>query len=170
MEMMNELLEKYFRGETSLTEEKELKKYFASQEVKKEHEIYRALFVVFDQEKHETAKVPLKKVLAKQNRVKQLWIRTFSYSGIAAALVLALWIQRPQQNGDYAVIHGRRIDSPEYAQEYAKKRMNKVSQMLARSMKPMQSLEKVRENMQPLQNVSDIKEKMVEIQNKLQFK
>jgi len=164
MEMMNELLEKYFRGETSLVEEVELKQYLASPEVNKEHEIYRALFEVYDQEKHETAKVPLKKVLAKQNRVKQLWIRTFSYSGIAAALVLALWIQRPQQNEDYAVIHGRRIESPEYAQQYAEKKLNDVNEILKDGLKPMHRMEVVKQNLQLLNKISETQDRINEIE------
>ena len=164
MEMMNKLLEKYFRGETSLAEEAELKRYFASQEVKKEHEIYRALFVVFDHEKRETAKVPLKKVLAKQNKMKQLWIRTFSYSGIAAALILALWIQRPQQNEDYAVIHGRRIESPEYAQQYAEKKLNDVNEILKDGLKPMHRMEVVKQNLQLLNKISETQDRINEIE------
>jgi hypothetical protein len=164
MEMMNELLEKYFRGETTLVEEAELKKYFASQDVNIEHEIYRALFVVFDQEKNETAKAPLKKVMVSQNRVKQLWIRTFSYSGIAAALILALWIQRPKQNDDYAVIHGRRIDSPEYAQQYAEKKLNSVNEILKDGLKPMKRMEIVKKNLQLLNKISETQDKMNELE------
>ena len=164
MEMMNELLEKYFRGETTLVEEAELKKYFASQDVNIEHEIYRALFVVFDQEKNETAKAPLKKVMVNQNKVKQLWIRTFSYSGIAAALILALWIQRPKQNEDYAVIHGRRIDSPEYAQQYAEKKMNDINMILKDGLKPMHRMEVVKQNLQLLNKISETQDKILEIE------
>jgi len=164
MEMMNELLEKYFRGETTLVEEAELKKYFASQDVNIEHEIYRALFVVFDQEKNETAKAPLKKVMVSQNRVKQLWIRTFSYSGIAAALILALWIQRPKQNDDYAVIHGRRIDSPEYAQQYAEKKMNSVNEILKDGLKPMKRMEMVKKNLQLLNKISETQDRINELE------
>jgi len=164
MEMMNELLDKYFRGETSLHEEAELKKYFALGNVEKEHEPYRALFGVFAEEKQETVKAPLKKVITKQKQVKTLWIKTFSYSGIAAALVLALWIQRPQQNGDYAVIHGRRIESPEYAQQYAEKKLNSVNEILKDGLKPMKRMEIVKKNLQLLNKISETQDKMNELE------
>ena len=164
MEMMNELLEKYFRGETSLHEEAELKQYFALGNIKKEHEPYRALFGVFETEKHDTAKAPLKKVAIKQNQVKTLWIKTFAYSGIAAALILALWIQRPQQNGDYAVIHGRRIESPEYAQQYAEKKMNSVNEILKDGLKPMKRMEMVKKNLQLLNKISETQDRINELE------
>jgi len=88
MEMMNELLEKYFRGETSLAEEKELKKYFSEGNVAAVHEIYRALFEEFRQELNETAKTPLKKVIPVQRKIKRIWIQTFAYTSIAATILL----------------------------------------------------------------------------------
>lgn len=168
--MMNGLLEKYFRGETSLAEEKELKQYFSTGEVTAEHEIYRDLFQEFELEKNETAIAPLKTVIPKQKKIKHVWIRTFALTGIAATLLLLLWVRMPESTDNFAVIGGNRIDNSEFAERYAAKKLTKVNRMLARSMKPMQSLEKVRKNMQPLQSMSDIKDKMDDIKTKLQFK
>lgn len=55
------LLEKYFQGETSIVEEKELKKYFSSPDVAQHLEQYQPLFGYFSQAKQEqfTAKVTL---------------------------------------------------------------------------------------------------------------
>ncbi len=169
MEKMNELLEKYFRGETSLDEEKELKKYFLFGNVKSEHEPYRALFEVFDMEVHEKAETPLKKVTFIQHREKHTWIKTFSYSGIAAAIILALWIQRPKQSDDFAIISGRRIDNSEYAQKYAAEKLNKATFILRSSMKPLKSFATVRKSMEPMKKISDTREKLHEIKNKIQF-
>jgi len=144
---MNELLEKYFRGETSLAEEKELKNYFLSGNVKSEYAPYRALFEAFDQEKQETAIIPQLKILPRQREVKHFWIKTFSYSGIAAALVLALWTQYPRSERDYAIIHGRRINDPEYAQKYAEKKMSDVNEMLQNGLKPLRDMEALKENL-----------------------
>jgi len=164
MEKINEILDKYFRAETTLAEERELKQYFASQNVKAGHESYRNLFVAFDQEKYETAIAPLKKVIINQHRVKQLWIKTFSYSGIAAALVLALWVQRPQQDENYAIIHGRRIEDPEYVQKYAEKKLNYVNEILKDGLSPMRSMEMVKQNLQPLKKIRETHDKMIEIE------
>jgi hypothetical protein len=147
MEKMNELLDKYFRGETSLAEEEILKSYFLSEAVKSEHESYRVLFEVFDQEKKETANAPLLKVLPRQREIKHFWIKTFSYSGIAAALVLALWVQYPRSEKDYAIIHGHRINDPEYAQKYAEKKLNDVNEMLQNGLRPLRNMEALKENL-----------------------
>ena len=170
MEMMNELLEKYFRGETTLTEERELKRNFITGNVAPEHEIYRALFEEFKQEKTETANAPLKKVIPEQRKIKRIWFQTFAYTAVAASLFLLVWIQFPQATEDFAVIDGKRIENQEYVQRYTEKKLNKVSNILARSMEPMRSFKKVRQDMEPLQNVRDIKAQMNAIQSKLNNK
>jgi predicted HTH domain antitoxin len=79
-------------------------------------------------------------------------VRALFYSGIAASLVLAVWIQRPRQEEDYAIIRGRRIDNPEYAQRYAEKKLNDVNEMLQHRLKPLRDAETLKEN---LRNVSE---------------
>jgi hypothetical protein len=162
MEMMNELLEKYFRAETSLAEEQELKHYFSTGNVSPTHEIYRALFEAFEQERQDIAIEPLKKVTSNKRKVEIGWIKMVSYSGIAAAIVLAFWIQRPQQPENYAVIHGIRIDNPEYAQRYAEKKMNSVNEMLKEGLKPMQTMEAVKQGLQPLKKIKETHDNIIE--------
>jgi hypothetical protein len=165
---MNGLLQKYFRGETTLNEEKELKKYFRTGKVRPEHESYRVLFEAFDEELNETASSPLKKVLPLQRDKKHYFIRVISYSGIAAALALTLWVIRPGTNDDYAIIRGKRIDNPEFAQQYAQNKLDIVNDKLMKSMKPFQSLEKVRNSLKPIQKLAETKERIREINEKLQ--
>jgi len=170
MEMMNELLEKYFRGETTLQEEKELRQYFSTGNVSPEHQIYSALFENFEQEMKETAPRPVHRFLPEVKIRKRIWIQSFAITGIAASFILLFWIRLPQSSEDFAVINGKRIDNTEYIQRYTEKKLIKVNTMLARSMKPLQSIKSVRQNMQPLENLSDVRSKMEDIQNKLQFK
>lgn len=170
MENVTELVEKYFRGETSLAEEAELKRYFRTDNVLPEHEMYRSLFEVFDQKLLEKANFPSKKVLPQQRKMKRTWIQTFAYSGIAATLLLALWIQRPKQTDNYAIIGGHRIENSEYVQQYTVKKLNKVNHILAKSMEPMQTIETVRRNLKPINKVAETRKIMIDIQNKLQFK
>ena len=169
MEKMNELLKKYFNGETTLTEELELKSYFLSGDINAEHELYRPLFETFEEEKCETAFEPLKKVATKQTKIKHIWIKTVSYSGMAAAIVLALWIQRPQQSENYAIIHGQRIDDPEYVQRHAEAKLSKVNVLLKKSMSPMKSFSTVRRSLEPMRKIAETREKLQEIKNKIQF-
>lgn len=51
---IEELLEKYFEGETSIIEEKELKNYFSSPNVAKHLEQYKPLFGYFEMAKEQT--------------------------------------------------------------------------------------------------------------------
>ncbi|WP_194852397.1 hypothetical protein [Nonlabens antarcticus] len=45
---MNKLLEKYWKGDTSLQEEQQLQSYFKGDKVSAEHEVYRKLFHGFE--------------------------------------------------------------------------------------------------------------------------
>jgi hypothetical protein len=170
MEKINDLLEKYFAGVTSLQEEQELKKYFAKGNVATEHELYRSLFEVFEKELKETAILPFEKVIHKQSKTKNLRMQSFIYYGIAASLLFVLWIQIPKSSDNYVVINGNKIDNSEYAQRYAMRKLNKVSLILAKSMEPMQNIDLVRKSLKPMHDISLIKEKMDETQYKLQIK
>ena len=170
METMSDLLEKYFKGETSLAEEQELKNYFLSGQISAEHELYKALFDTFEEEKQYKLTVPVKLLADKQSSSKHIWIKRLSYSGIAAALIFALWVVKPAKQSDtFAIISGKKIESPEYAQKYAEAKIIKVNNMLRSSMKPMRSLSTVRKGLEPLRKISETKEKIEEIKNKVQF-
>jgi len=171
MDKMNELIDKYFSGETTLTEEKELKRYFLSGKLNPEHVPYRPLFEAYDDELHETATFPLKKVIPLQRNVKRFWIQSISLTGIAAALLLTLWVYQPQEKEEnYAVISGTRIDDTEFVEKYATEKMNKVNDILTNSMKPMQSIDKVRNSLRPINKIGETKDWMEKIENKLQYK
>ena len=79
------LIEKYFEGETSIAEEKELKAYFSSSDVAQHLEQYKPVFGYFSQAKQEqfTATIPLKSG-RKQNRLA--WL------SVAASVVVMLGI------------------------------------------------------------------------------
>jgi len=152
MERINKLLDNYFKGESTLAEEVELKQYFTTGTIAPEHKAYSALFQAFGQELQQKYTAPITTVLPKQPSGKRMWVRAFVYSGIAASLVLAVWIQRPRQEADYAIIRGRRIDNPEYAQRYAEKKLNDVNEMLQHRLKPLRDAETLKEN---LRNVGE---------------
>ena len=79
------LIEKYFEGETSIAEEKELKAYFSSSDVAQHLEQYKPVFGYFSQAQHEqfTASIPLKSG-KKQKRLA--WL------SVAASVVVMLGI------------------------------------------------------------------------------
>jgi len=171
MEKIDDLLEKYFRGETTLAEEQVLKQYFKTGQIQPAHEMYRPLFEAFEQELSVKASSPVHNNVSKKRNIKLLWIQTISFTGIAAALLLALWIIRPQETNDnYAVISGDRIEDTDFAQKYAEKKLNKVNDILINSMKPMQNIDKARQSLKQINKISETRDKIQEIQNKIQIK
>jgi hypothetical protein len=162
MERLNKLLDNYFKGESTLAEEAELKQYFATGTIAPEHKPYSALFQAFGQELQQQYPSPMTIVLPKQSSAKRMWVRAVVYSGIAASLVLAVWIQRPRQEEDYAIIRGRRIDNPEYAQRYAEKKLNAVNEMLRYKLKPLRDAQALKDNLRNVDEVGNEKNERIE--------
>ncbi len=75
------LLEKYEEGETSLTEEKQLKEYFTSEEVPQELEIYKNTFQFAKNSKN----IQLERPVTVNRNFSKYW-----YAGIAASIILLL--------------------------------------------------------------------------------
>jgi uncharacterized protein HemX len=80
---MEALLEKYFEGETSIAEEKELKDYFSSPNVAPHLEQYRPLFGYFTKAKEDTF---TQKVSLYSKKQKNIWLL------VAASVVVVLGI------------------------------------------------------------------------------
>lgn len=66
------LIEKYFQGETSISEEKELKSYFASAQVAASLEHYKSMFGYFVEAKKETSSAEITLPKKKQNNLAWL--------------------------------------------------------------------------------------------------
>ena len=79
---IEQLLEKYFEGETSVAEEQVLKEYFRSENIAPHLETHRPWFSYFSNAK--TQKMHSSPVLPSKKRFKITWI------GIAASLLIAV--------------------------------------------------------------------------------
>ena len=82
LDRIEKLLEKYFEAETSISEEKELKNYFASSDVAQHLEQYKPIFGYAVQAKQEqfTAKIPL-------NTIKRKRVVWLSVAALVAVLL-----------------------------------------------------------------------------------
>ena len=80
LKLVEQLLEKYFQGETTIAEEKQLKAYFSSNDVAPHLAKYQSLFGYFETQKETQFEQKLPLQPRKQNNVK--WI------GIAASFVV----------------------------------------------------------------------------------
>jgi hypothetical protein len=83
LDKIENILEKYFQGETSIAEEKELKGYFSSSNVAQHLEQYKSMFGYFSQVKEQksTQEIPL-----------QTKKRNVAWLSIAASVVVLLGI------------------------------------------------------------------------------
>lgn len=81
------LVEKYFQGETSIAEEKELTNYFSSPNVAQHLEQYKPLFGYFSLAKEQKTKHEIPQFLSKSNKK-----RSFVWVSLAASVVVLLGI------------------------------------------------------------------------------
>lgn len=118
---IEKLLEKYFEGETTISEEKELKVYFTRETVPAHLERYKSLFQYFSEERTITA---TKDLILKTN--KKSW---YTWVGVAASVVLIAGlffakqpIGQDENLGTY--------EDPEIALQETKKILSMVSQLM----------------------------------------
>ncbi|MDR1347913.1 MAG: hypothetical protein LBJ63_05720 [Prevotellaceae bacterium] len=156
-EKINRLLDLYFAGETTITQENELKKYFASNDIDAEHKVYRQLFETFETEKSE--KYPKNPPEIKTSSIrKKIFVLPVISTAIAASILLMTGIF--QTDGSYVIINGNRINDSELALQIAQAKIDKISASLESSMKHVKSMNKIDKSLQPLQKVEYIKTKI----------
>ena len=152
MENINNLLDKYFRAETSIAEEQQLKNYFSSTGVLPEHMQYKALFDTFSVESFQ--KMPVRNVKAKKKVSKPvLWWGSLSASGIAASLILGFWFLSVDASADYAYVNGHKVENRELVEELANEKLLHVNGVLNRALQPVDELQTVKENLQSLREI-----------------
>jgi hypothetical protein len=83
LDKIEEVLEKYFRGETNIAEEKELKEYFSSSNVAPHLEEYKSIFCYFALDKDQTSEKDFRFKTKKRN---------LTWLSIAASIVVLLGI------------------------------------------------------------------------------
>lgn len=122
MELSNieKLLEKYFEGVTTISEEKELKVYFTRENVPTHLERYKNLFQYFSQESAITATKDLK--LNTRRKTRYAWV------GVAASVALIAGVFLLKNN--QIVEPKDTFDDPKIALQETKKILNMVSQYM----------------------------------------
>jgi hypothetical protein len=128
---INDLLNKYWNAETSVTDENKLKSYFNSDNVASEHEQYAPLFQFFELEKGITAdhlNLYSTKKLSKSAKIYQI---SKSWRSLAAVLVLVLAsivvIQSDLITSTQNKATVVNVEDPEQALEYTKMALAMVS-------------------------------------------
>lgn len=121
---IEELLNKYFEGETSCEEERELRSFFAGSNVPEELKVYIPLFAYIEQE----ALQYKKQINRKKDFPKHLM---YAISGIAACLLIVLSTNIIYKHSnstprDYVIIDGKRYTDTDLIREHAQIAFNDV--------------------------------------------
>ncbi|MBP8965921.1 MAG: hypothetical protein KBG33_00835 [Paludibacteraceae bacterium] len=163
MKEIDDLLNKYFEGKTTLEEENYLKSYFRNEEIQPEHEVYKTLFHVFDEKAKEKIPQPVDEKNAQPN-VKRFWKLTAVITGIAAAFLMIIWVMPIEKNQDFAIVNGEKIENTQFAQNYALEKLNNVSYKLETNLKPLEAIATVKSRMEPVKKIPEIKKRMEKIE------
>lgn len=118
---IDELLDKYFEGETSCEEERELRRFFTEEEVPEHLQMYRPLFAYLNREatsmaeptEEKSVTTESAKEVPAQRKPSRLYRTFYAVSGIAAGLLLLFGVAKiifplsgvPE---NYVVIDGQR--------------------------------------------------------------
>lgn len=110
---IDELLNKYFEGETSCEEERELRHFFTEEEIPEHLQMYRPIFACLDKEVKEYQSLS-KKSENKEMKTRRISPRRLYYTlgGIAAGLLMLIGIANIYRHisvtpTDYVVINGK---------------------------------------------------------------
>ncbi len=97
MNNISQLIEKYFQGETSLEEEKQLKAFFQQEDIAPEWKVYQPLFMLLELEQSQEVgrnfedKI-YQKIQPTQKKTSRLFVVRHWMGAVAASLVLVLSI------------------------------------------------------------------------------
>ncbi|RGM44570.1 MULTISPECIES: hypothetical protein [Bacteroides] len=120
---IDELLNRYFEGETSCEEERELRRFFTEDQVPEDLETYRPLFVCLDQEAkiHQSLRNEVKETNKYFSPKHRLY---YIIGSVAAGILLLIGITDLCQNtwtvpSDYVIINGKRYTDAKTIREQA---------------------------------------------------
>lgn len=120
LQKIEQLLETYFEGQTSIADEKTLKAYFSGNEVAAHLEPYRKLFVYFTNEQAETTEAEIKIFQPEKQGVLKNMRQWYS---IAALFVVVLGVTFFLQNNSNTITDAERMEA-EIAFEKTKEALN----------------------------------------------
>lgn len=160
MKEIENLIEKYFEGETSLEEEKLLRDFFISNENIPAHlSNYVFIFSAWKEDAHLTLNARFdEKILSQISHTQKLHrMFTYSLSGIAATLLLGVFFLFIQDNNAYIVENGVRIDDEAVAMEVAAEVLGQVSLPLENSLQFIEPLQSLKSDIGSFEDISKLK-------------
>lgn len=88
---IDQLLDKYWEGQTSLEDEKTLQQYFSGDDIASQHLAYQSLFQFFKKEKGHTYSRDIELNLSREKEAVIRSVRPFNWRAIAAAFAFLLF-------------------------------------------------------------------------------
>ena len=153
---VNELLQRYFNGATSLDEERDLQRYFTGSDIPESLKVYRPLFNFFAEERAiEPVTCHSSLVTNEQrNRLLPLYIITT----IAASIAILFMVSVPKiQTDEYVYyVNGQRVYNQTAAIAMAENKLQMLAVSMQKANTGMATFDKLQETNQSLQQFSKI--------------
>jgi len=148
---INELLQRYFDGATTLDEERDLQRYFAQSDVHESLKVYRPMFAFFAEER--AVQPP-----AQNHAARKIRIGLSMITGIAASIAILFMVGIPKTTSDDYVyyVNGQRVFDESAALALAENKLQLLSASMQKAQNSMATFEKVQETNQSLQQFSKI--------------
>jgi len=154
---VNELLQRYFDGATTLDEERDLKRYFARSDIHESLKAYRPMFTFFAQEIDNSKIQEFKDSKIQGFKGSRFW--NFGIiTAIAASIALLLWIGLPQTSlEDYIYfVNGQRVYDESAAIALAENKLQLLATSMQTARSSMAAFDKMQESNQSLQQLNKI--------------
>ena len=146
---IDELLQRYFNGATSLEEERDLQRYFAGSDIPESLKVYRPLFVFFAEER--AIEPPV-------HKTRNIRLPLYIITGIAASIAILFMVGVPKmQTDDYIyLVNGQRVYDQTAALEKAENKLQLLAVSMQKAQTGMATFDKLQETGQSLQQFSKI--------------
>ncbi len=150
---IQDLLQRYFDGATSLEEERKLQQFFSREEIPGELKKYQPLFAFFTEEK--AIEPPQHKPKGKTIRIPWLIV-----TGIAASIAILFLVTVPksQQEEFKYYVDGKRVYDEAAAMETAETKLQMMAMTMQKAKNSMSAFEKVQEGTSSLQQIEKVQE------------
>lgn len=146
---LDQLLKKYWSGDSSIEEEKMLNKYFTGAQVDEKHLVFKPLFAFFQHEKNIALKEPIQ-LKTKEQRIRWIYPAVRAAAVIIALVIIWVLIKPDPANVSQEVVLHDSYDDPEMAYHeveralyYLSGHMNKGVMTAANGMEKMKTLDEI---------------------------
>jgi len=130
---IDQLLNKYFEGETSLEEEAKIKAFLQSKELLPEkYQRLKSMFGFFESNKNEKIELKFENLIPFQKKKRNSFRIIYYAVAASAAILFGIWFMQDSkiEKPVYAYINGKPVESQQLAYKEAQKALMLVSKNL----------------------------------------